>query len=100
MDAKQELQLLAQMNIAAQFGTCGSTNTRDLAKAFAIEIPQKAETILFSNIPNNLSFWKKAPESPHHKYMNCSVGNFENHQIPIALLAQERDNFIQKKMKA
>ena len=99
MDAQQELQLIAQMNIAAQFGTCGSTNTRDLSKAYGIEVPKRPQTILFTNSPANLSFWKKAPEAPHHKYMKCPVSDFDNHQIPIGLLAQERDNFIQKKMQ-
>lgn len=100
MDLRQEAQFLAQMTFATQLGAFSSTNTRDLSKAWGIEPPENVQVINFQNQASSISFWKKAPDVPHHKYMECHVGEFDKHQIPMALLAQERDNFVQKKMQS
>jgi len=99
MDLRQELQLLSQMSVAAHLGTCHSTNTRDLKKAYGDEASKNAETLYFPNPKNKLSFWENMPERDHHSHIHCRIKNFKDHQISMGLLAQERDSFIQRKMQ-
>lgn len=99
MNRQQLLQLRAQLKIAAQLNTCSTTNTREIDSSSGIASTSPLESIFQSNPMHTMSFWKGCPESPHHSYIKCPVSDFEHHQIPIALLAQERDNYIQMKMQ-
>ncbi|OHT06018.1 Type III restriction enzyme, res subunit family protein [Tritrichomonas foetus] len=100
MNQQQLSQLKAQLKLTAQLSTCASTNTRELDGASGVNSAAHPEAVFQANPMYSMAFWKGYPEAPHHKYMKCPLENFENHQIPIALLAQERDNYIQMKMQA
>lgn len=99
MNQQQLLQLRAQLKIAAQLNTCTTTNTREIDNSSGITSTSPLESIFQSNPMHTMAFWKGCPEAPHHHFIKCPVGDFDHHQLPMALLAQERDNYIQMKMQ-
>ena len=99
MDQKQVAQLRAQLKIAAQLNTCSTTNTKEIDCASGLSTDSPPETIFQANQMFSMTYWKNCPETPHHRYIHCPLSDFKNHQLPMALLAQERDNYIQMKMQ-
>lgn len=99
MNELQYQQFRSQLKVFAQLGTCNTTNTRELESASGYESTEQTKPISIPHPLHSINAWKKCPEAPHHKYIKCPVGDFEHQQIPIALLAQERDNFITLKMQ-
>ena len=99
MNAQQLLQLRAQLKIMAQLNTCGGTNTRELDQASGVTPRGPPRQISFPHARHAFSSWRTCPEAPHHRYIECAVGNFGKVDIPISLLAQERDNYVVLKMQ-
>jgi hypothetical protein len=99
MNAQQLAQLRAQLKVFAQLSTCASTNTRELDRASGIPLSPVVRTIQLPFPLHALATWRSCPDAPHHRHMPCSLGDVTSHQLPVALLCQERDNYIVLKMQ-
>ncbi|KAH0785165.1 putative ATP-dependent DNA helicase CHR12 isoform X2 [Histomonas meleagridis] len=100
MNQQQLHQYLAQLKFASNLNTGTFSNTKEIDDASGVQIKNiQPQPIAFPYPLNSPTFWEKCPPCPHHQRVQCDVGNFQDQQIPISLLAQERDNFIQQKMQ-
>ena len=99
MNAAQLRQLRAQLKVLAQLNLCGATNTNELDRASGLEPQGPPRQLSIPNSRHTFSSWRNCPAAPHHRHIDCPVGDFDNADIPMALLAQERDNYIVLKMQ-
>ena len=98
MNPEQTLQFFAQLKVAAQLGTCPTSNTKDVSQAIGQEIKSEPQPIIFSSSLRSFSLWKNCPDAPQHRHMKCKLCSPDS-QLSPSLLAQERDNFLQIKMQ-
>jgi hypothetical protein len=74
-------------------------NTRELDSASGIDPDPVIRQIQFLFGLHSHATWCVCPDTFHHRYIACGVGDFTSHQIPIALLAQEGGNYIVMKVQ-